>query len=90
MKSYGRAPTFLLLTGYEQVRSVVCAITGDWEGARNVELVLPETGVCSTASCCTADSDDFIPLTSLPANACCGAEAPALVTIGAPAGTAIA
>jgi hypothetical protein len=49
MKSYGRAPTFLLLTGYEQVRSVVAAIAGDWEAARRVELVLPETGVCSTA-----------------------------------------
>jgi hypothetical protein len=36
MKSYGRAPTFLMLTGYEQVRSVVCALTGDQEGARNV------------------------------------------------------
>lgn len=47
MKSYGRAPTFLMLTGYEQVRSVVAAISGDWESARNVELVLPETGVCS-------------------------------------------
>lgn len=50
MKSYGRAPTFLLLTGYEQVRSVVAAIAGDWEAARRVELVLPETGVCITAS----------------------------------------
>jgi thioredoxin reductase len=50
MKSYGRAPTFLLLTGYEQVRSVVAAIAGDWESARNVELVLPETGVCSTST----------------------------------------
>jgi thioredoxin reductase len=48
MKSYGRAPTFLMLTGYEQVRSVVAAIAGDWESARSVELVLPETGVCST------------------------------------------
>jgi pyridine nucleotide-disulfide oxidoreductase len=47
MKSYGRAPTFLMLTGYEQVRSVVCALTGDLEGAGNVRLVLPETGVCS-------------------------------------------
>jgi thioredoxin reductase len=47
MKSYGRAPTFLLLTGYEQVRSIVCALTGDWEGAREVRLELPETGVCS-------------------------------------------
>ena len=48
MKSYGRAPTFLLLTGYEQVRSVVAAIKGDWDSARQVELVLPETGVCTT------------------------------------------
>jgi hypothetical protein len=60
MKSYGRAPTFLLLTGYEQVRSVACALVGDMEGARNVELVLPETGVCQTdvsdglaRSCCS-------------------------------------
>jgi thioredoxin reductase len=48
MKSYGRAPTFLLLTGYEQVRSVCAAIAGDWDAARRVELVLPETGVCNT------------------------------------------
>ena len=34
MKSYGRAPTFLLRTGYEQVRSVVAALAGDWEAAR--------------------------------------------------------
>ena len=47
MKSYGRAPTFLLRTGYEQVRSVVAALAGDWESARRVELVLPETGVCN-------------------------------------------
>lgn len=46
MKSYGRAPTFLALTGYEQVRSVVAAIAGDREAAERVELVLPETGVC--------------------------------------------
>lgn len=48
MKSYGRAPTFLLATGYEQVRSVVAAIAGDHEAASRVELTLPETGVCST------------------------------------------
>ncbi|QCS62717.1 MULTISPECIES: NAD(P)-binding domain-containing protein [Achromobacter] len=48
MKSYGRAPTFLMLTGYEQVRSVVAWIAGDREAAERVELVLPETGVCST------------------------------------------
>ena len=49
MKSYGRAPTFLLLTGYEQVRSVAAALVGDWEAARDVQLALPETGVCSTS-----------------------------------------
>ncbi|HEU0297858.1 MAG TPA: NAD(P)-binding domain-containing protein, partial [Longimicrobium sp.] len=43
MKSYGRAPTFLLLTGYEQVRSVVCKLVGDEAGAADVQLVLPET-----------------------------------------------
>ena len=47
MKSYGRAPTFLALTGYEQIRSVAAAIAGDWQAAERVELVLPETGVCS-------------------------------------------
>lgn len=47
MKSYGRAPTFLMLTGYEQVRSIAAEIAGDHEAARKVELVLPETGVCS-------------------------------------------
>lgn len=63
MKSYGRAPTFLMLTGYEQVRSVVAAIAGDWEAARRVELVLPETGVCSLDQSPTAAS-----------SSCCGAE----------------
>lgn len=65
MKSYGRAPTFLLLTGYEQVRSVVAALTGDVEGAKRVELVLPETGVCSVAPAAT----NGLPIVS----ACCGA-----------------
>ncbi|MBC9727832.1 NAD(P)-binding domain-containing protein [Streptomyces sp. TRM68367] len=49
MKSYGRAPTFLALTGYEQVRSVAAAIAGDREAAERVELTLPETGVCGGA-----------------------------------------
>lgn len=58
MKSYGRAPTFLMATGYEQVRSIVADIAGDKEAAARVELELPETGVCSlsrspaTESCC--------------------------------------
>lgn len=46
-KSYGRAPTFLLATGYEQVRSVVAAIAGDRAAAAAVHLSLPETGVCA-------------------------------------------
>jgi thioredoxin reductase len=58
MKSYGRAPTFLLATGYEQVRSVTAWLAGDTASASNVELVLPATGVCSTdlgqgGGCCS-------------------------------------
>lgn len=49
MKSYGRAPTFLLATGYEQVRSVVAALVGDQEAAARVELLLPATGLCRAA-----------------------------------------
>ena len=47
MKSYGRAPTFLLVTGNEQVRSIAAALAGDHVAAARVELDLPETGVCS-------------------------------------------
>jgi hypothetical protein len=39
-------PTFLALTGYEQVRSVVAELAGDHESAARVELGLPDTGVC--------------------------------------------
>lgn len=60
MKSYGRAPTFLMATGYEQVRSIVAYLTGDIESSKQVELELPETGVCianstlqSAKSCCS-------------------------------------
>ena len=63
MKSYGRAPTFLMLTGYEQVRSITAAIAGDWDAALDVRLVLPETGVCSSGilaqrgvACCAASA----------------------------------
>jgi hypothetical protein len=49
MKSYGRAPTFLALTGYEQVRSVAAELSGDHESAARVELTLPDTGVCGGA-----------------------------------------
>ncbi|HET7036727.1 MAG TPA: FAD-dependent oxidoreductase [Thermomicrobiaceae bacterium] len=82
MKSYGRAPTFLMLTGYEQVRSVVAALQGDWERARAVELELPETGVCTLdsaeapepAGCCVAPEEAASGCcTPLPAGAgaCC-------------------
>ncbi len=91
MKSYGRAPTFLMLTGYEQVRSVAAAIVGDWEAARDVRLVLPETGVCSTnlfdspaASCCGSTVDEVTAATGTAS--CC---APAtLASDGASGGSA--
>lgn len=66
-KSYGRAPTFLMATGYEQVRSVVAELAGDQAGARAVQLVLPETGVCNTAPA-TTDKVEA---------GCCGGPAPA-------------
>lgn len=64
-KSYGRAPTFLMATGYEQVRSVVAEIAGDYEAARRVHLVLPETGVCSAP-----------PVPGRVASGCCGGPSP--------------
>ena len=79
MKSYGRAPTFLLATGHEQVRSIVAEIAGDHEAARRVELVLPETGVCSTtpggakaaaSSCCGGPAPTAT-------DACCASDAKA-------------
>lgn len=84
-KSYGRAPTFLMLTGYEQVRSIAAALAGDWEAARDVQLVLPETGVCSgggDSGCCgpmpSQDNELFIPLLGQePAGGCCSTSAPA-------------
>lgn len=67
-KSYGRAPTFLMATGYEQARSVVAELAGDPVAARQVHLVLPETGVCSVSfadgatpaasSCCGGPAED--------------------------------
>ena len=73
IKSYGRAPTFLMATGYEQVRSIVAHLAGDHAAADKVELVLPETGVCSATylkelaaqqSCCGGPAIS-------PADACC-------------------
>ncbi|ELS55012.1 putative secreted protein [Streptomyces viridochromogenes Tue57] len=79
MKSYGRAPTFLALTGYEQVRSVAAAIAGDLAAADRVELTLPETGVCGGAGLFDAPAADQAD------GGCCAAPAPQLVQLGAPA-----
>ena len=64
-KSYGRAPTFLLLTGFEQARSVVALIAGDEAAAYRVELELPETGVCSPLP---QSSNTSLPIIG---NSCC-------------------
>ena len=76
MKSYGRAPTFLMLTGYEQVRSIACALTGDMPGAQRVELTLPATGVCSAQP---SDARILGSVASEPGSSCCGGPAPAAV-----------
>lgn len=98
MKSYGRAPTFLLATGHEQVRSIAAHLAGDVQAARRVELVLPETGVCSTdrgaaaatTACCTPETPQGVccaPKAELPAPApCCDATAPTPVPAGAARG----
>jgi hypothetical protein len=73
MKSYGRAPTFLMLTGYEQVRSIAADIAGDKEAAEKVELVLPETGVCSGPGPIAAlTQDGAAPADGAIAAGCCG------------------
>lgn len=78
MKSYGRAPTFLAMTGYEQVRSVVAMLAGDAEAAERMELVLPDTGVCggsglyddpegtSGGGCCTAPEPEVLTIGRAP------------------------
>ncbi|MFF4102862.1 NAD(P)-binding domain-containing protein [Streptomyces sp. NPDC001903] len=75
MKSYGRAPTFLAMTGYEQVRSIAAALAGDREAAERVELTLPETGVCGGAGLF-----DEPEAAEQGGGGCC---APTIVTIGA-------
>ncbi|MAN78101.1 MAG: flavoprotein [Rhizobiales bacterium] len=84
MKSYGRAPTFLLATGYEQVRSVVAMLARDEEAALRVELELPETGICRTATAATISLNAKkemtmnAPVKDEPqAAGCCGGPAPA-------------
>ena len=81
MKSYGRAPTFLAMTGYEQVRSITAAIAGDREAAERVELTLPETGVCGGAGL----FDDPDAAQSSESGGCCAAPATVQIGIGAPA-----
>ena len=81
MKSYGRAPNFLALTGYEQVRSVVAAIAGDRESAERVELVLPETGVCGGAGLFDQPQTDE----AADGGGCCAAPATLQIGVGAPA-----
>ena len=88
MKSYGRAPTFLMATGYEQVRSIAAALAGDRQAADDVQLVLPETGVCSTdlGGSCDAPASGSVEATSCcgpapeappAASSCCGTDAAA-------------
>ena len=80
MKSYGRAPSFLAMTGFEQVRSVVAALAGDFEAASRVDLVLPETGVCNGAG--AFDDPDAVAVSG---GGCCGAPSasePQLVSLG--------
>ncbi|WHX62942.1 NAD(P)-binding domain-containing protein [Peribacillus frigoritolerans] len=80
MKSYGRAPTFLLATGYEQVRSVVAYLTGDVEGAKEVHLELPETGVCSV-NLASNSCDSDLPATETKDGSCCGNPVPVRLEI---------
>src|SRR2546423_4946835 len=79
MKSYGRAPTFLMLTGYEQVRSIASALVGDLKGAAAVELVLPQTGVCSGGSDCCDGVD-----CGSAGSPGCGTASPAIIPLPAP------
>jgi len=48
IKSYGRAPTFLLATGYQQVRSVVAALAGDHTSATRGDQGPPAAAACAT------------------------------------------
>ncbi|MEU9135717.1 NAD(P)-binding domain-containing protein [Streptomyces sp. NPDC048404] len=81
MKSYGRAPTFLAMTGYEQVRSIAAALAGDQEAAERVELTLPETGVCGGAGL----FDDPAAAQDSDGGGCCAAPTTLQIGIGAPA-----
>jgi hypothetical protein len=79
IKSYGRAPTFLMATGFEQVRSVAAYLAGDRAAAEDVRLVLPETGVCSVSYARTEETNEACcaRVASEQTNACCTLEAKA-------------
>jgi hypothetical protein len=76
MKSYGRAPSFLALTGFEQTRSIVAAIAGDHDAAARVELVLPESGVCGGSGVFDGEPS------ASNGGGCCAPESPDLLSIG--------
>jgi len=88
MKSYGRAPTFLIRTGYEQARSIVADIAGDRAAAERVELVLPETGVCNLSPAADDDSACCGGAPKVDASACCVADEAARATTGKGCGCA--
>lgn len=71
MKSYGRAPTFLMATGYEQVRSIAAFLAGDLEGAAKVELELPETGVCSINNVSASSGESCCSVPATQSTSCC-------------------
>jgi hypothetical protein len=75
MKSYGRATSFLALTGHEQARSVAAELVGDHEAAARVELVLPDTGVCGGSG--------LFDKSEPAGGGCCGAPAePEVIALG--------
>ena len=67
IKSYGRAPTFLMATGYEQVRSVAAHLAGD------------EAAATMFGSCCRKPASALLISCRqpMPAAGCCGGPAPA-------------
>jgi len=79
IKSYGRAPTFLMATGFEQVRSVAAYLASDRAAAEDVRLALPETGVCSVSYARTEETNEACcaRVASEQTNACCTVEAKA-------------
>lgn len=71
MKSYGRAPTFLMATGFEQVRSIAAYLAGDFEAAAKVQLDLPETGVCSLNNISTSAEESCSVTPAMQSSSCC-------------------